>query len=181
MSGMVSAGASQFAVLALWAAPLPVLAIVVTTLVVNARHLLLGAALRPWFGQLSARQSYGSVFFLFDENWALSMREFAEGRRDAAVVLGSGLALFGAWVGATGIGYVAAASVPDPARWGLDFAFTAVVAALLVGMWRPKADLLPWCVAAAVAVAAERWLPGTWYIVLGGLAGGLAGALRHER
>ena len=34
-------------------------------------------------------------------------------------------------------------------------------------------------VAALVAVAASQWLPGHWYILLGGLAGSAVGALRH--
>ena len=35
----------------------------------------------------------------------------------------------------------------------------------------------PWTVAAAVAVAAHHWLPGQWYILLGGLAGSFAGVV----
>ena len=49
MSGLVFAGASQFVALSLWIAmPLPVITIILTTLVVNLRHLLMGASLRPW-------------------------------------------------------------------------------------------------------------------------------------
>src|SRR5215217_5618222 len=56
MSGVVCAGASQFVALGLWTTPLPVAGIIVATAIVNLRHLLLGAALRPWLGQLPARQ-----------------------------------------------------------------------------------------------------------------------------
>ena len=34
--------------------------------------------------------------------------------------------------------------------------------------------------AAAVAVAADRWLPGNWYVLLGAGAGSLPGLLRHS-
>jgi predicted branched-subunit amino acid permease len=71
--------------------------------------------------------------------------------------------------------------VEDPARWGLDFAFTAVFLALLAGMWKGRGDLVPWGVAAVVAVAASGLLPGYWYVLLGGLAGSLMGAVRGER
>jgi 4-azaleucine resistance transporter AzlC len=181
MSGLVFAGASQFVALGLWAAPLPVATIVLTTLVVNLRHLLMGAALRPRLAQLSPLKAYGSVFFMSDESWALATGDFAAGRRDAAFLLGSGLALFCSWLGATLIGSVAGAWLGDPARWGLDFAFTAAFVALLAGMWKGKADVLPWALAAAVALAAAHWLPGKWYILLGGLAGSIAGAVRHAR
>src|SRR5712691_7227893 len=42
MSGLVFAGAAQFVVLGLWATPLPIGPIVLTTLIVNLRHLLMG-------------------------------------------------------------------------------------------------------------------------------------------
>jgi len=51
-----------------------------------------------------------------------------------------------------------------------------VVIALLREFWSGRADLVAW-VAAAVAVAAHGWLPGTWYILLGGVAGTLAAVL----
>ncbi len=180
MSALVFSGAAQFVVLGLWASPLPVATIVLTTLVVGLRHLLMGAALGPAFSKLPPLKAYGSVFFMADENWALTMGELAKGRRDAAFLLGGGLLMFVAWTSSTLIGGLFGSAVEDPARWGLDFAFTAVFLALICGMWKGKADLLPWTVAAAVAVAAHHWLPGQWYILLGGLAGSLAGVVRRR-
>src|SRR5438046_2787320 len=43
MSIVIYAGASQFAVLDLWHAPLPLATLALTVLAVNARHILLGA------------------------------------------------------------------------------------------------------------------------------------------
>jgi 4-azaleucine resistance transporter AzlC len=178
MSALVFSGAAQFVVLGLWAAPLPVATIALTTLVVGLRHLLMGAALGPWFSRLPPLKAYGSVFFMADENWALTMSEFSKGRRDGAFLLGGGLAMFASWTISTLIGRTIGGAVQDPARWGLDFAFTAVFLALLAGMWKGRTDLLPWAVAAVVAVAAHYWLTGQWYILLGGLAGSMAGAVR---
>jgi 4-azaleucine resistance transporter AzlC len=181
MSALVFSGAAQFVVLGLWASPLPVATIVLATLVVGLRHLLMGAALGPVFSKLPRPKAYASVFFMADENWALTMNEFAKGRRDAAFLLGGGLLMFLAWTGSTFVGGIFSGAVEDPARWGLDFAFTAVFLALIAGMWNGKSDLLPWTVAAAVAVAAHQWLPGQWYILLGGLAGSFAGVARRGR
>lgn len=180
MSALVFSGAAQFVVIGLWANPLPVATIVLTTLVVGLRHLLMGAALGPVFSKLPRLKAYGSVFFMADENWALTMGEFAKGRRDGAFLIGGGLLMFLAWTVSTLIGSAFGGAVENPARWGLDFAFTAVFLALITGMWKGKADLLPWTVAAVVAVAAHQWLPGQWYILLGGLAGSLAGAGRRR-
>jgi 4-azaleucine resistance transporter AzlC len=180
MSALVFSGAAQFVVLGLWAAPLPVATIVLATLVVGLRHVLMGAALGPVFSKLPLLKAYGSVFFMADENWALTMGEFAKGRRDAAFLVGGGLLMFFAWTGSTFAGgTLLGGLVEDPARWGLDFAFTAVFLALIAGMWNGKSDILPWTVAAAVAVAAHHWLPGQWYILLGSLAGSVAGVVRR--
>ncbi len=143
MSGLVVAGSAQLVALSLWVAPLPVLAIVLTTLLVNLRYLVMGAALRPWFARLSARKTYGSVFFMSDETWALTMGYFQAGGRNAAFLLGSSLVLTLTWLGGTIIGHLAGAVVQNPTEWGFDFAFVAVYVALLVGMWKGKGDLLP--------------------------------------
>ena len=73
---------------------------------------------------------------------------------------------------------MAGSAMADPARFGLDFAFTAVFISLLAAMWKGKADLAPWLAAALVAWTASVVLPGKWYILCGGVAGGLVGALR---
>src|SRR5229473_1908221 len=147
MSAFVFAGASQFVALTLWiVTPLPVITIILTTFIVNLRHVLMGASLRPWFARLAPSKVYTSVIFV-------------------------------AWVSSTLVGQMVGASIQNPAQWGLDFAFTAVFTALLVGMWKGKSNFLPWAVAAVVAVAAAHWLPGKWYILLGGIAGSVVGAI----
>src|SRR6267154_1568734 len=52
MSIAIFAGASQFAMLDLWYAPLPLATLALTVLAVNARHILLGAVLAPWLLQV---------------------------------------------------------------------------------------------------------------------------------
>lgn len=179
MSGLVHAGSAQFMVLELWHAPPPVIPIVVTTFLVNLRHILFGIALRPWFGGLSALQRYGSAFWLADENWAMAMKEFDAGNHDAAVTIGSGLILTVGWLAGTLIGHLLGAIIANPASWGLDFAFTAVFIAMLVGLWKGRRHLLPWSTAAAVAILTSHLLPGNWYILTGGIAGSLVGGVTH--
>ena len=68
MSALVCAGSAQFVVIGMWATPIPVLSIVLTTLAINLRHLLMGAALRGRFARFSNRQAYGSLPLMTDEN-----------------------------------------------------------------------------------------------------------------
>lgn len=175
MSGLVFTGAGQVAAMDLWAMPPPLLTIWLTTALVSLRYLVLGAALRPWLGQLRPIQAYGTLAVLIDQGWAMGLLEYRAGRRDAGYLLGGGLAMLVAWVIGTVGGFLLGNLVPNPAAWSLDFAATAIFVALIAGIWRGRSDAVPWLVAAVVAVAAHKLAAGPWYVPLGAVAGVLAG------
>jgi 4-azaleucine resistance transporter AzlC len=179
MSGLVFAGGAQFIALELWAAPLPIVALVLTTLVVNLRFLLMGAALSGWLGNLRPARRAVMAGLIGDESWALTTRAKDDGETDRAFLIGSGAILFVTWVGATALGASTGSVIEDPAALGLDFVFTAVFLTLLVGFWRGPAVLAPWLLSAAVALAVEQFVGGPWYILAGGLAGSIYGASRR--
>lgn len=182
MSGLVFAGASQFVALESWTpGNLPILAIIVTTAIVNLRMLLMTATLRPLTRHLPKWKALLSVYLVADENWAMTMGEVSKGRGTLGFLVGSGVCSWIAWTGSTLVGRLLGAAIDDPTKYGLDFAFTATFIALLLGMWKGKADLVPWLVAALVAIVAARLVPGNWYIIVGGLAGSLAGAIVETR
>lgn len=181
MSLFVFAGASQLIALDLWSRDLPVFSLIATTFIVNLRHVLMGAALSPQLLRLSALRAFGSLFFMTDESWAVTLARYAEDRRKAAVsdgayLIGAGLSVYVFWNVSTALGHVLVRGLDDPARYGLDFAFTAVFTALLVGMRPKKADVLPLAVATCAALLTARVCPGKWYILAGAVAGGLASA-----
>ena len=178
MSGLVFAGASQFVALDMWVpGHLPILSIVVATAIVNLRLLLMSATVRPLVGHLPLRRSLPAMFVVSDEQWAMTMAEVRRGGGSVAFLLGTGALSYVAWLASTLVGRLAGAFIDDPARYGLDFAFTATFIALLLGMWKGRGDLLPWLVGAAAAIASARLIEGNWYIIIGGLIGSFAGAL----
>ncbi|MBI1775527.1 MAG: AzlC family ABC transporter permease [Proteobacteria bacterium] len=177
MSAVVYAGTSQLVALQLWGWPLPVFALVFAAFAVNARHILMGVALRPWFGRLPLLKAYGSLFFLSDGNWSLAMREYHAGRRDGAFLLGVGVVMYGGWLAGSAVGYGAGTFIGDPKAWGLDFMLVGFAVPILSGIRRGRADLLPWAVAGTVAVATSLLLPGYAHVLLGALAGSIVGAL----
>ena len=182
MSGLVFAGASQFVALDLWdPGALPVRAIILAVLIVNLRLMLMTATLRPLAAHLPPWRAALSMALVSDENWAMTMGEVARGRGSLAYLLGGGVVCYVTWLLATLVGRLLGAAIDDPTRYGLDFAFTATFLALLFGMWRGKSDLVPWIVAAVVALATVQLVPGQWYIVVGGLSGSLAGAFAETR
>ena len=181
MSLFVFAGASQLIALDIWGPELPVFSLIATTFIVNLRHVLMGAALSPQLLRLSAGKAFGSLFFMTDESWALALTRWAEDRRnaagsDGAFLLGAGLAVYSFWNASTALGHVLVRGLDDPGRYGMDFAFTAVFTALLVGLKPKRADVLPLVAATVAALMTARFCPGKWYILAGALAGGLAAA-----
>jgi len=178
MSGLVFAGASQFVALDMWTpGALPVLSIVIAAGIVNLRMLLMSATLRPLVGHLSLPRQLGAMFFVSDEQWAMTMAEVRKGSGSVAFLIGTGVLSWFAWVGSTLCGRVLGAFIEDPTKYGLDFAFTATFLALLLGMWRGRGDLIPWIVGALAAILTSRLIEGNWYIIVGGLVGSFAGAL----
>ncbi len=178
MSGLVFAGASQFVALDMWTpGALPVLSIIIAAGIINLRMLLMSATLRPLVGHLSLPRQLGAMFFVSDEQWAMTMAEVTKGKGSVAFLLGTGALSWFAWMGSTLCGRVLGAFIDDPTRYGLDFAFTATFLALLLGMWRGRGDLVPWIVGALAAILTSRLIEGNWYIIVGGLVGSFAGAL----
>ena len=184
MSGLVFAGSAQFVALELWTATpatLPIGPIILATLIVNLRYLLLTATMRPLVRPGTEKRSALAMWLLSDENWAMTVGEMARGRGSIAFLAGGGTTIWCFWMAATVVGRLVGSAIDDPTRYGLDFAFTATFLALLLGMWKRKADLLPWLTAALLAIAAAKLIPGSWYILIGGVGGSLAGAIAERR
>lgn len=188
MSGVVFAGGSQFVALSLWTAPIPLGALWLATLAVNARHILLGAVLHPWFKALPRWQRYGAVSVLSDANWAWSQQAHARGERDAGVLFGGGVVMWVTWVLGTALGVFLGQAIGQPQRLGLDVLMVAFFATLLVDTWRGRDDLLPWVTAGATSLLVLWLFPHhNWHVLAGALAGAAAGLLhdsageRHQR
>jgi 4-azaleucine resistance transporter AzlC len=179
MSAWVNAGSAQMATLQVWADPLPLLTVCLTTLAMNARYVLLGASLRPWLPNTPAYQTYPALFVLGDGNWALSLRRFQQGGADAGFLFGSGFMMWLCWLGATIGGHLFGQWLGDPKRLGLDFFLAAFFATVAVAFFKRREDALPFCIGVAVAIVVERLIAGPWYIFAGAVAGSLVGALRH--
>ena len=129
MSGSVYAGAAQFAVLPLWSASLPMVPIWFSTFAVNARFMLLSASLAPWLMRYRGATPWATVFLLGEGPWAVGMQAQAKGDRDLGVVVGSGLVVWIVWLAGTAAGFLAAPSLGDPRRFGLDLVLVLFFAA----------------------------------------------------
>ena len=181
MNLCVFAGSAQFVMVEMWTPPLPILEMTLAVLIINMRYLLIGASLEPLFRDASLARKAGIMHLVADENWAVTMAAYRQGRGSNTFLLGGGICMISVWCMGTLLGHQLGALVTSPERYALDFAFVAVFTALTVSMWRGKKDLLPWIVASVLAIACERWLPGKWYILIGGLAGALVAIPTREK
>jgi 4-azaleucine resistance transporter AzlC len=180
MSALCYAGSAQILVLGHWAMPAPVLAATLATFIINLRLALMGPVLSPWLDRIHGWRLFSTLFMMADQNWALSVEHMRRGEGDAAFLFGSGFLIWVIWVATTMLGHWAGAIVRPPPGHPVFFAALAVFLALLTRMWRGRSDGLPWVVAAGTSVVAAQILPGSWYIVIGALAGSLAGAVRDR-
>lgn len=185
MSAAVFAGASQFAALEFWRTPVAIVPLLLVVFAVNARHILMGASLIRWLRGLPPGQRHASVALISDANWAYALERHGQGEDDVGVMVGSGLAMWLAWVTGTFLGAVFTDTLIDPADLALDTLMVAFFTTVLAGLSRnersPLPCIIPWIVAAAAALVGSRFLPPGWHVLVGGIAGGLAGGLLHDR
>ena len=185
MSLTVMAGTSQMVALDLWTQPLPLAALFVTVFIANLRYFVMGAALQPYVPNLKWWMQPPVWYMTVDQNWAINIADYRRGRGDLGLFLGGGFIMCVIWVGASLIGAIAAGGVlSDPGtvrRLGFDFVGVGCFVVVALMLYRDKRDVSPWMVAIVAALAARWLLPGNWYIVIGGVAGGLYGALRDVR
>jgi 4-azaleucine resistance transporter AzlC len=177
MSLLVFAGASQFTAVGLIAAGAGPLAVTITTLVVNARHLLLTASLMPHLRGVGPWRRLLIAAQLTDESYAVGIKRYLEGRGSAAFQIGCNLSLYTCWPLSALAGVLLGSAIPDPAAYGLDLVFPLTFIGLLVPLLRERANRAVALIAAALTVAGALWLPGSWYVLLAGAGASGLGAL----
>lgn len=176
LSLLVFSGSVQFSALDLWHATIAYGSLALVVLAVNARHVVMGAALSPWVNDLPLAQRLPTLVLLNDANFAACQSAFQDGERDMGLLLGSGLILWSGWVlGAAG-GALAGTSVGNPVALGFDVVMLCFLAAMVSGQVNRPLRLVPVLVGAAVAVLTLPCLPQGWNVIAGALLGGVAGS-----
>lgn len=176
MSALVHAGSAQFTAVSMWHTASAV-SIIVTTLVLNLRHLLMGASLAPYLRGLSPRWKALLALWLSDESYALAMAEYERGRGSHLYLLGTNTGIYLIWTTSGLAGALLGAAIPDPSRYGLELIFPLAFLGLLMSFLRDKNAVIVALVAGVLALAAAALLPGKWYVLVAGSAGSLLGLL----
>lgn len=176
MSAFVFAGASQFVAVGMWASASG-LTIILATLVVNLRHMLMGASIAPHLREQSTPMKMLLAGGMVDEAYALAIQAYEEGRGSPGYFLGASITMWLAWMISSTAGMLIGSALGDPTRYGLDLVFPLAFMGLLSTMIDDWAGLTVALVAAVAAVVGAMVLPGTWYVIIAGLLGATVGLL----
>lgn len=179
MSAIAFAGSAQFAAVGYVASGLAWPGIIVLTALLNARHLLYSAALRPWLRDVPVARRSVMAHFLTDEAFALSIAHFRRlGRADErGYWLAAILFMFIPWNLATLGGVILGGQIPDPGRLGIDIIFPAAMVGLAAGLITGRRELTAAIVGAGIGVVVALLVGPAVGIVAGGLLGPLVGLL----
>ncbi|HEY3426244.1 MAG TPA: AzlC family ABC transporter permease [Negativicutes bacterium] len=180
MSLLVFAGAAQFVSLPMFAVEAGWAMISLTALLINLRHLLMGASLAPYMAGLPMPVKALLAFGMTDETYAVTVSRAQEIGYSAAYQLGSNIAAYLTWALATIGGILLGSRISDPLSWGLDFAMPATFLALLIPRLVDKVSMLVCFIATSVSVVTAVAIPGKWYIIIACLTAAMAGGLMER-
>jgi branched chain amino acid efflux pump len=169
MSVLITSGAAQFLLLPYWNQT-SIGVLILLTALISVRYLFLGAGVGVYFRGKPAMQTYPFLFFLFDENWALTLHQTRNNHFSLPYFLGAGLSLYVAWVSGT----LAGSLFPYrdlSSHESLNLLIYLIFAAILVGQWNGKRSIALWSITAVVAVAVNEFVAAEWSLVAGTAAG----------
>lgn len=173
MSLMVFAGSAQLISVSLLAGGASPATVVLTTFVVNLRHLLMSAALAPALRRWPRALQALFAFQLTDETFALHVSRLPAAPGDArpepprAETLALNMTAQSAWVIGTIIGVFGSELVADVRPLGLDYALPAMFIALLLPYCRKaRRFALAAVLAGALSVLLALAGAGQWNVII---------------
>lgn len=173
MSIFVFAGSSQFVAMSLVASGTAWPMIILTTLVVNLRHMLYGATMVPFYKALNPVWKMVLAFGLTDETFAVAVNRYNQSDDIKGVQyynLGSMIFMYLNWNLCTLIGLTAGKAFPEISRWGLDFAMPATFIGIVIPYLITKPMWASVVTAGIVSILAAG-LPHKLGLILAALAG----------
>lgn len=175
-SALVLSGSGQLIALSFMASGAGLPATLLATGVVNLRYVLFSSSLSTITANMPLPKLLSIGMFVTDESFAVDMADGASRRANADSMLGVGVISWVGWLLGTLVGSAAAGYIGDPAKWGLDFAMTAMFSALFVALAEDIRHIVIG-VAAGLLVAAlplvETVVPllgRNWHVIIASLA-----------
>jgi 4-azaleucine resistance transporter AzlC len=132
MSLLVFAGSSQFIAVSMLSGGATVLSIVITTFVVNLRHVLMSSSLAVYLRSVNRGWIALFAYGVTDESFALNLTRFRNGNWDWRQAMVLNHTANAAWIGSSILGGYSGQFIPAGA-FGIDY---ALLPRLLPVFWR---------------------------------------------
>ena len=165
MSVFVFAGSAQFIAVAMISAGSAPLAIIVTTFVVNLRHLLMSSALSLYCRNAGKATLAFFAYGITDESFAVNQPRFKEGKWTITQALTVNQTTNLVWILSTIAGAYGGRFIP-PHAFGVDYALIAMFICLLIFQIKGLIYVITAAIAGGAAVLLSLVIPGNLYVVI---------------
>ncbi len=180
MSVIVYAGSAQLIGVGLLAAGVEPLSIIVTTFIVNLRHMLMSAAISPYLKKWEKTELAAFAYELTDETFAVHATQFAAAETGKSTVFAVNMTSQIAWVTGSWLGAVAGSLITDVEPFGLDYALVAMFIALLVVQLRNRLQVGVAVLAGVLSVGFLFIGLSQWHVIVATLVAATAGTVVHQ-
>ena len=161
----------------LFQANAPAFSIILTTFIVNLRHLLMSAAIAPYLRGWRKSELAAFAFHLTDETFALYSLRFPKGVPFKAEIFGTNVTAQFAWVLGTWLGIALGEFIGDVRPLGLDYALPAMFVALLIMQVKKVPQVGSGFIAAILSIGLVLLGFDRWNVILAAFLGATIGAL----
>jgi len=175
MSLLVFAGSAQFIAVSMLSGGSSAFPIIITTFMVNLRHLLMSSALSVHLSR-DARPLFLTVFAygVTDESFAVNTARFREGAWDSGRALVVNQFSNAVWVLSTVLGGYGGQFIPEGSL-GMDYALSAMFLCLLVYQLRGRVYAFTAVISGGLAIIGAVLIPGNAYVIIASLVAATAG------
>ena len=132
MSLLVFAGAAQYIAGGMIAAGASPLSIIITTFIVNSRHILYTSVLYPYISKWSFLKQSLFAAQITDEVFAVHSSSINKNNADTVTAFTLNIFSHSSWIISNTIGGISASLIPDSSKFGLDFTLYALFIALII-------------------------------------------------
>lgn len=174
MSLLVFAGSAQFIAVSMMVSGASPVSIILTTLIVNLRHVLMSSSLAVFLRGVDRRLLSLFAYGVTDESFAVNMSRFREGGWSTCSALVVNHISNLAWIACTVLGGYGGHLIPA-GSFGIDYALVAMFLCLLVFQLRGLIYGITAVLAGLFAVMLSLWIPGNGYVIIASLMAATAG------
>ncbi|MBA4385101.1 MAG: branched-chain amino acid ABC transporter permease [Anaerolinea sp.] len=177
MSLIVFAGSAQLMATGFFVQGLNPFSIIITTFIVNLRHMLMSASLSTHMKQWRKFEVAGFCFELTDETFAVHSLRFNGGDTAALPAMTINLICQLSWVLGTILGALAGNLISDVRPFALDYALPAMFIALLILQVHNRKHVIVAVVGAVISIVLWKIGITQWNVILATVIGATLGAI----